>query len=708
MSNSTLRLFPTIVADLLFATSWRLANTHSSRLLRVQDLQLARMDSKSTYSSYKRYKANTDAVAIWLLTTAKKHGCLSYDSNDSSPAASAAVPRLKGKSRRLAREADAAAAKQARLRPAAYRIEIKDFIQLAQFIAKSTTPRIKVPDHTVRDLQQAIKMRKSHQAWLAMFPSQTDSAAANQAHTYFIRTLEVVMEILRPNMPERFRPKPAQNGIDAKESQLANIFEHLTVDEPSEAGASDTDTRREDPVENISVTVSDAVDDEKLEAIIASIYLSRDSHGFLEDIQEVWIGYQQGSIDLMAAAITTNTAMEFCRKLQEEFEATFPKQEGVHERGCPYCLYLQATNGEVRDSRYRSGTCWTAAREVLSKFTDAIKDVPRDAAPGVSPEQLPLYAEGSDHSAMDDSERLNQDLGIAYGMLPEFFALIHASSQVQAEHELFRGLRQLMVDKERPFWLTFSFQIYLNIRHILREGVDQGFQDLCREGQLIKMSIDRSLDFHRKMGVQGPANKVLRQLSDTIADWVERDRVSTIVDVKRVPLDPTSEEHIPANYHLERDPLWCGLLLYNFRMAAHEGAIFAANFWTFTLTAAHLYNILRQTRILSYEWPDMERIFTMHGVKSLFVGDMPTTFANGMKGFGLAIGMPTSILAKKPRRRLFDHPQTKSRKSLGMLAPVLRKFKSSISDGVRRGALGPDDIRGSCARKSWTKAAMSA
>jgi hypothetical protein len=245
----------------------------------------------SVYTNYKRYKTNTDAVATWLLTTAKKYGCRAYDSTDCSPAGSAA-PRLKGKSRKLAREADAAARGKSGVNTRTYRIEIKDFIKLAQYIAKSTKPRIKVPEGIVRDLQQAIKMRKSHQAWLVRFSHRTDPAASYHGHTHFTQTLETVMEVLRPNMPEASRNKPPQNDGDIKANQLANIFEHLTVEEPSEVGDSRPNVRREDTAENIRVTVSDAVEDEKQEAYIASIYLSRDAHKFLEEIREVWVSYQ--------------------------------------------------------------------------------------------------------------------------------------------------------------------------------------------------------------------------------------------------------------------------------------------------------------------------------------------------------------------------------------------------------------------------------
>jgi hypothetical protein len=97
-------------------------------------------------------------------------------------------------------------------------------------------------------------------------------------------------------------------------------------------------------------------------------------------------------------------------------------------------------------------------------------------------------------------------MDVATGMIPEFLALIEAKSRVRAEHEIFRGLRQLKQTNEQPFWLTFGLQVYLDIRHILEEDVDQGFQDLCREAQLIKKSVNRVLTFHREMGVEGFAD----------------------------------------------------------------------------------------------------------------------------------------------------------------------------------------------------------
>jgi hypothetical protein len=403
------------------------------------------LEVDSVYTSYKQYKTNTDAVATWLLATAQKYGCRDYDSSD-KPLAASTAPRLKGKARKVAREADAAAGKQSRPSARTYRIEIKDFIKLAQYIAKSTKPQIKVPGSVVRDLQQAIHMRRRHQAWLVGAPTETNSTTSDHRHTHFTQTLETVMEVFRPNMPETFRTKPAQNDVDHKACPLANMFEHLTVEEPAEAGDLGANVRKEAAAENINVTVSDAAEDKDEEAFIASVYLTRDAHILLEDMRDVWVSYQQGHVELMAAAIATNTAIEFCRKLQEEFEATFPGQEGMHERSCFCCIGLRAANSEKHDCKYPNDTCLTSSRAVLLAFAMVLKDEESGREQMAPLERMSLYCGGSIRRPMDEDQCLGQDVCLATGMLPEFFALIAATPRVRAEHEVFRGLRRLKLE----------------------------------------------------------------------------------------------------------------------------------------------------------------------------------------------------------------------------------------------------------------------
>src|SRR5271155_3659171 len=69
------------------------------------------------FSTYKQYKADTDKITTWLAETAKKCGYKSPFSDPKAPGESVAdqrgkPPKLKGRARKLARDAAAAAEKK--------------------------------------------------------------------------------------------------------------------------------------------------------------------------------------------------------------------------------------------------------------------------------------------------------------------------------------------------------------------------------------------------------------------------------------------------------------------------------------------------------------------------------------------------------------------------------------------------------------------
>jgi hypothetical protein len=107
----------------------------------------------------------------------------------------------------------------------------------------------------------------------------------------------------------------------------------------------------------------------------------------------------------------------------------------------------------------------------------------------------------------------------------------------------------------------------------------------------------------------------------------------------------TAKRHVPPYDLLKRDPLWCGTLLYSFRVVAHESAITIANSWSCILAVAHLYNGFRQLGLLACRWEDMERIVSVHGAENLYVGAAPKTLPDCLKHFSLATGMRPSELA---------------------------------------------------------------
>lgn len=135
------------------------------------------------------------------------------------------------------------------------------------------------------------------------------------------------MNILRPIMPAACRP--VRENANGSSSPLANMFEHLVVEEPLQtASPSKAEPEISTPTK-VRATVENTEVGRKQEASIASMCLSRDVHRLRGVVQKIWKDYHEGNMGLVASSITTNTAIDFCRRLQEDFEKAFPDKKMV-------------------------------------------------------------------------------------------------------------------------------------------------------------------------------------------------------------------------------------------------------------------------------------------------------------------------------------------------------------------------------------------
>jgi hypothetical protein len=653
------------------------------------------MNPSSLHSSYSRYKADTDTVTEWLLTTSTKCGFQRPESIDESPGVGPKTSRLKGKARKLARASGAVPSNRSTPVVRHYRIKSHELVIMAQSIAKTKKPRIQVPKSFFRALTRAIGIRKDHQSFHDLHKNGQGNATSDYGHAHFIHILENVLEILRSYAPEaEISPESKQNE-DHATAPLTNMFRNLVVEDPDESEDSDTPYQTSSKMPKIQVDVDGGNDLKKDEAFIASILLSRDVHEMRLAIQQIWRSYLNSDIDLVAASIATNTAIDFCRKLQYEFDETFQHEEKFHEEGCLYCVFLQESEASYENPDDRMDFCFRTVRPILSAFMRDIEHDSPNIIAAANPAHVNLYSntKGQDRPCKQGEDEFRFDFQLAMGVLPEFYALILTNSCLTAEHEMVNAVRHVVLKKERPYWTTFAIQLLIDIRHILGESVRRGFEDLRQGGRIIVSNIRRVLRFHREAKIANfaPHDTSLQQVVDLVESFVEEDHIRKILGREERAVDPSVVAHIPDFYLLERDPLWCGLLLYKFRMSAHEGAIINANSWKSIMAASHLYNSLRQRKVLRNTWDDMESIISMHGVENLFIGSLPTTFIDCFKRCVIACGLSASVFARNPRSRDSRITTGKQRK-LDTLAPVSWTFKKRFCDFDGRTDLSPVNV----------------
>ena len=102
------------------------------------------------YDTYQQYKADTEKIATWLAETAKHCGWAeANEANGTTNIQSNKAPKLKGRARKLARDAAAAEkagapSKKNVAKEQMYIIRMKDFVPMAQLIAHATDSAIKM------------------------------------------------------------------------------------------------------------------------------------------------------------------------------------------------------------------------------------------------------------------------------------------------------------------------------------------------------------------------------------------------------------------------------------------------------------------------------------------------------------------------------------------------------------------------------------
>lgn len=338
-------------------------------------------------SSFKTYKDDTDSIATWLAVTAKKCGYSSdlLDRTDTStssslstkPTPSQSSNRLKGKARKQARDAETAQGRQPETSQpasnpparASYIIKVREFTTLADYIVGFTKPVIKVPASLVNTLNRAIELRSEHKArsWERRDSLEpTKKASADETHSYFLGVVERTRDILKPHMPsdmvDDFLCKPpSANDVNANAgeetiNQTRNVFGNLDIQEPTQEFLDSPDIIQNPRTSTEHRYKAETVDSLE-EQYLASHCLLQDVRQIRAFLRQLWTDYREGHFDLVAVSLTTNTAIDFVRSLEEEYLQKFSGSFRLRE----YCRYFfQRTmfnSGRTSISQAAAGRC---------------------------------------------------------------------------------------------------------------------------------------------------------------------------------------------------------------------------------------------------------------------------------------------------------------------------------------------------------------
>lgn len=478
----------------IFPTSFFL---HQYGFYNVQFEADAMILSDFLKSSLKIYKDDTDIIATWLAVTAKRCGYSSdlLDRTDplsfSKPIPPQSSNRLKGKARKQAR--DAAAAQESRTTPskatdnppakASYTIKVQDFTALAGYIASSSKPVIKVPGSVVETLNRAIELRSQHNSWFReqnASDKPIEEVKADENHSYFLGILERTLEILRPHMPsdminDLLCEPLSELGVnedpgEKTTSQIRNIFDSLDVQEPSQEflARPGVSVPRSTTEHRYKAKVVHSLEEQYL----AAHCLFQDLRNLRSFLRQLWASYRTGETNLVAASITTNTAIDFVRDIEQDYLQQFPDQSDYQGIVALFYKVQCASRGQHPNHRQQPGDLFNfAVYDLAEECLLSTYIILNSAQNVISPGNLPIYKAGHfgqrdlrrNWSQKSPRQKFKDDQLVLLEAFPDLLLMKTITLQSPlAEDALIRGFRDLQPGKGIPLWTVFATQCFLD------------------------------------------------------------------------------------------------------------------------------------------------------------------------------------------------------------------------------------------------------
>ncbi|KAF4483427.1 hypothetical protein FAGAP_11816 [Fusarium agapanthi] len=563
------------------------------------------MLSPAYMSIYQQYKADTDSVATWLANTAKAHG---YDAEASLGGAAADADAAKKKKNKKKKKGSGKGKGPSRAKN-----KVRDFEAMAKHVAD--TNAIEVPHRTAVALERGIWVRRSFSQKLAESGARRDHRS-DATHSHFVQVLEKVRDYLKPIMEAGlFKPDELDKKSDDKTDKSAKgMFNVLNVYTPSEEFLNAPDITPA-PASEPQYTVEEEVTWE--DALIAFMSLLRDYEILSKGIRSLWEKYASGQLELAAVLVATNITFEFANTMEKDIQDVMDKFGGTPAFSASYFQSLCEEQGIKSDKKKRGDPfdleAYGLAKIFFINTTSVLERYLLNAGPNPS-------------SYKGASAWYDEKLG----------------GGGEFEDELIRGIGACLKDKSPhpPFWMSWAFQIYLDIVQGLGENVGRGYEDMKQASLKIQKAL-LQVD-------QTPGRTTVLQ---TVTRWIKDPIFMANQDLVMAANTSSSSNKTPEFQFLRRNPLHCGILLHHMRCMLHGCGVQTAAYSGGLMCTTQLYHALRQEGYVPKDqaWEDLEEFWGYQGNPCFFVGDPPKDREGYFRNYTLCLG--TSVTNWAPNRR---------------------------------------------------------
>lgn len=488
-------------------------------------------------------------------------------------------------------------------------------------------------------------------------------------------------------------PSKADTSTDG-EDDLSNRFAGLEVFDPSKEFLEAPDIKR--PEKPVSDTATYAAEPSSSlgEAIFAMWSVINDLNNLRAHIDLLWRNYRDVGYDMAAAAIATNTAIEFVRSMEEDVVPLLEAHGGLSNvlEKC-YLARCMSEGWDYKDLRIKAEDNFNyETYDVANKtyvMTYRLLDGFRDV---LHPGEVPLYKDGmfgyfdkkSDRSKKSGTAKFHDDRALLMPFLTDLATVVMAVPGWPVHDEFLRGMKDMADTGRISLSMVFAAQIFLDITYLLGPAMDRPYSTYATHTNVISNDLKAYFEFHAELKIKTwPASNdaMIKEVRDSIL-WVGSD---PMFGVHERLLRRYGEAPPPANKNrmLRMSPVISGLMLYHYRMRYREAGMAVADAWGSIQYCEHLYNALRSSQhLLDGRWTDMDIARAVLGTDSFYAGgEEPRSLGDQFKKFCLQMGVTASAMTNR-RRRGAPLPSKSGPRGLKVNAPVSGMFGERYSNNA--------------------------
>jgi hypothetical protein len=401
---------------------------------------------------------------------------------------------------------------------------------------------------------------------------------------------------------------------------------------------------------------------ERVEAVSAIVMFLGDLYDTKSYLGTLWIDYEAGLVDLITAAVTTNTALDILQKPHDElmkrvmplFEDNFELMvfytflilrgpDGGHVTGIPGFDLIDESDRKLEQIYDLLMLPLVQILEGLAESLTAGKiPYPQIGAYGKYDPNAP-FGELRSQARWKQYRILLPELLSDVEFLLDHSGGVEISESALGIDSIIRLLDRFIHTKEISFHLTFAMRVFMDINFALGAAASRGRKYLHdTAGRMIGC-------LNSRPSLGGPI------LANT---WdIENEKIVDLFMAQATGcanLDLRQNKILPElNFTdwllIDRHPLLCGLLVFRLQIAYQDIGLALANEWGSIQYAAHLYEACRHSGHTPRDgqlpkWPDMELVLELHGKELAFGGKLPTTLDESERAFQRVAGFSTDVI----------------------------------------------------------------